>query len=98
QYAESFYFLDGALAEATMASDQQGQAIEQFLSGAGDEVEIEVSNEGGRTHDFTVELLELSTGPIEEGAVATATLTVPPGETMFACTIHGGMEGVIVGT
>jgi type IV secretion system protein VirB5 len=44
QYAESFYFLDIALAEATMASDQQDQAIEQFLSGAGDEVEIEVRN------------------------------------------------------
>jgi type IV secretion system protein VirB5 len=44
QYAESFYFLDAALAEATMASDQQEQAIEQFLSGAGDEVEIEVRN------------------------------------------------------
>jgi type IV secretion system protein VirB5 len=44
QYAESFYFLDAALAEATMASDQQDQAIEQFLSGAGDEVEIEVRN------------------------------------------------------
>jgi type IV secretion system protein VirB5 len=44
QYAESFYFLDAALAEATMASDQQGRAIEQFLSGAGDEIEIEVRN------------------------------------------------------
>ena len=38
QYAESLYFLDAALAEATMASDQQDRAIEQFLSGAGDEI------------------------------------------------------------
>jgi type IV secretion system protein VirB5 len=44
QYAESLYFLDAALAEATMASDQQTQTIEQFLSGAGDEIEIEVRN------------------------------------------------------
>ena len=44
QYAESLYFLDAALAEATMASDQQDQAIEQFLSGAGDEIDIEVRN------------------------------------------------------
>src|SRR5262245_47854632 len=44
QYAESLYFLDGNLAEATMASDQQDQAIEQFLAGAGDEIEIEVRN------------------------------------------------------
>jgi plastocyanin len=65
---------------------------------AGEKVEIEITNEGGTTHDFTVESLELSTGPIEEGAVATATLTVPEGETTFVCSIHGGMDGVIVGT
>jgi plastocyanin len=64
---------------------------------SGEEVEIEVTNEGGTTHDFTVESLELSTGPIEEGAVATATFTVPEGETTFVCSIHGGMDGVIVG-
>jgi len=44
QYSESLYFLDAVLAEATMASDSQDQAIEQFLSGAGDEIEIEVRN------------------------------------------------------
>ena len=65
---------------------------------AGDEVEIEVTNEGGTAHNFTIESLELSTGPIEESAVATATLTVPEGETTFACSIHGGMNGVIEGT
>ncbi len=65
---------------------------------AGEEVEVEITNEGGTTHDFTVESLDLSTGPIEEGAVTTATLTVREGETTFACSIHGGMDGVIVGT
>lgn len=65
---------------------------------AGEEVEIEITNEGSTTHDFTVESLELSTGPIEEGAVATATLTAPEGETTFVCSIHGGMNGVIEGT
>jgi plastocyanin len=65
---------------------------------AGEEAEIEVTNEGGTTHDFTVESLDLSTGPIEAGAVATATITVADGETAFVCSIHGGMEGVIVGT
>jgi type IV secretion system protein VirB5 len=44
QYAESLYFLDGALADATMARDQQDRALEQFLAGAGDEVAIEVRN------------------------------------------------------
>jgi plastocyanin len=65
---------------------------------AGDEVEIEITNEGGTTHDFTVESLELSTGPIEEGDVATAAFTVPEDETTFVCSIHGGMDGVIEGT
>jgi type IV secretion system protein VirB5 len=44
QYAESFYFLDAALADATMASDQQDTSIERFLGGAGDEIEIQVRN------------------------------------------------------
>lgn len=44
QYAESLYFLDSALADATMARDQQDHALEQFLAGAGDEVGIEVKN------------------------------------------------------
>jgi plastocyanin len=65
---------------------------------AGEDVEIEVTNEGGTIHDFTVDSLELSTGPIESGEVATATLTVEQGETTFHCSIHGGMEGVIVAT
>jgi plastocyanin len=65
---------------------------------AGQEVEIEVTNEGGTTHDLTVESLDLSTGPIEPGKVATATVTVERGETPFRCSMHGGMDGVIVGT
>jgi plastocyanin len=65
---------------------------------AGEEIEVEVGNEGGTTHDFTVETLDLSTGPIESGEAATATFTIPEGQTAFACTIHSGMEGVIVGT
>lgn len=44
QYAESLYFLDLSLAEATMAKDQQDQTLERFLAGAGDEVEIQVRN------------------------------------------------------
>ena len=37
-------------------------------------------------------------GPIEPGHVAIAAFTVPEGETLFRCSIHGGTEGVIVGT
>jgi plastocyanin len=65
---------------------------------ASDEVEVEITNEGGTTHDFTIEGLDLSTGPIEPGEVATATFTVPSGETTFVCTLHGGMEGSVMGS
>jgi len=44
QYAESFYFLDTSLADATMANDQRDSEIERFLGGAGDELEIQVRN------------------------------------------------------
>ena len=64
---------------------------------AGEEIEVQVTNEGGTAHDLTIEALELSTGGLEPGDVATATFTVPEGETTFRCTIHGGMEGTIVG-
>jgi nitrite reductase (NO-forming) len=87
----------GPDAVAVTASDNTFEPTRLELP-AGDEVEVEITNEGGTTHDFTVESLELSTGPIDEGAIATATLTVPEGETTFACSIHGGMDGVIVGT
>jgi type IV secretion system protein VirB5 len=44
QYAESLYFLEAGLAEATIASDQRTQSIERFLTGTADEVEIQVKN------------------------------------------------------
>jgi plastocyanin len=65
---------------------------------AGEEVQIEVRNEDDSTHDFTVEALELSTGPIPAGGVVNATFTVPDGETRFECTLHPGMDGVMVGS
>lgn len=44
QYAESLYFLEAGLAEATIASDQRTQNIERFLTGTSDEIEIQVKN------------------------------------------------------
>jgi type IV secretory pathway TrbF-like protein len=44
QYAESLFFLDAALVDATIAQDQRNQTIEGFLTSTGDEVEIEVKN------------------------------------------------------
>ena len=44
QYAESFYFMESSLAEATIAYDQRTQTIERFLTGTADEIEIQVKN------------------------------------------------------
>jgi type IV secretory pathway TrbF-like protein len=53
RFTESLYFLDAALADATIAQQQRAQTIENFLSGTADEVEIQVRNvtldgQGGR--------------------------------------------------
>jgi type IV secretion system protein VirB5 len=44
QYAESLFFLDAPLADATIAQDQRTKNIESVLAGTADEVEIQVKN------------------------------------------------------
>ena len=44
QYAESLYFLDAPLADATIAQDQRDHTIDGFLTGTSDETEIQVRN------------------------------------------------------
>ena len=44
QYAESLYFLDAPLADATIAQDQREHMIDGFLTGTADETEIQVRN------------------------------------------------------
>ena len=44
QYGESLYFLDAPLADATIAQDQRDHTIDTFLTGTGDETEIQVKN------------------------------------------------------
>jgi type IV secretion system protein VirB5 len=44
RYAESLYFLDASLADATIALNQRSQALETFLAGLGDEIEVQVRN------------------------------------------------------
>jgi type IV secretory pathway TrbF-like protein len=44
QYAESLYFMESSLAEATIAHDQRNHTIERFLTGSSDEIEIQVKN------------------------------------------------------
>jgi type IV secretory pathway TrbF-like protein len=43
-YARSLYYLDGRLAEAIIEENKKNRTIEAFLSGRGDEIEVNVSN------------------------------------------------------
>jgi type IV secretory pathway TrbF-like protein len=43
-YPQSFYFLDGRLADAAMEANKKNRVIESFLVGHGDEIEIQVRN------------------------------------------------------
>ena len=63
----------------------------------GEEVTVEITNRDGESHDFAIDALELNTGTIESGGVATATFTVPQGSVRFACSYHDDMRGSIVG-
>jgi plastocyanin len=62
---------------------------------AGEEITVEVTNNGDTAHDFAIEELDLNTGTIEPGTTKTTTFKVPAGTTKFACTYHSGMEGTI---
>ena len=44
QYAESLFFLESGLAQATIAHDEQTRSLETFLTDGSDEIEIQVRN------------------------------------------------------
>ena len=44
QYAESLYFLDGRLADATIDANKKAGTIERFLTGSGDDIDVHVKN------------------------------------------------------
>jgi plastocyanin len=61
----------------------------------GTPVTLEVRNEGEANHNFTIEALNVSTGPMEPGDVKTVTFTPPPDAPQFVCTWHPEMVGEI---
>ena len=64
---------------------------------AGSPVTVEVRNDGNKNHNFTIDSLGVSTGPMHHGEVKTVRFTAPKGTTEFICTWHKGMVGRIVG-
>jgi plastocyanin len=62
---------------------------------AGTPVTVEIRNDGAENHNFTIQSLNTSTGPMEGGDVKTVTFTPEAGTTEFVCTWHEGMVGRI---
>lgn len=62
---------------------------------AGEEIVIQIRNEGDSPHEFAIPELSLSTGTIEPGDVAHARFEVPRDGVEFECSYHGGMRGRI---
>jgi len=44
QYGQSLYFLDGRLADATMEANRKSGALERFLAGSGEEIDVRVKS------------------------------------------------------
>jgi plastocyanin len=60
---------------------------------AGEPVTVQVTNQGEADHNFVIPALDVSTGTLKPGEVATATFVMPNATTEFVCTFHGGMKG-----
>lgn len=80
--------------EITLRDDAFAPAVLELE--AGNDVTVEVRNDGSYGHNFTIESMDLSTGTVEPGQVVTATFVVPDGTTGYRCTFHPGMDGEIV--
>jgi plastocyanin len=53
----------------------------------------QVTNQGEVDHNLVIPGLDVSTGTLKPGEVATATFVMPDSATEFVCTFHGGMKG-----
>lgn len=59
------------------------------------DVTIEITNLDHSPHDFALPSLDVNTGVLEEGDVATADLALRQHTVEFVCTLHDGMKGTI---
>lgn len=78
-----------------VVADDTAFKPDHLEAAAGEEITIEVRNEDDIAHDFAIEELDLNTGTIEPGDVASATIEAGDGEMEFVCTFHPEMKGTI---
>lgn len=62
---------------------------------AGEEIIVQIRNEGDSPHEFAIPALDLSTGTIDPGDVAHARFEMPRDGVEFECRYHDGMRGRI---
>src|SRR5262245_58175377 len=79
----------GADAPKVVMSDDVFQPGAVQLT-AGVPVTIEVRNDGKNNHNFTIDSLNTSTGPMKTGDVVAVTFTPAKGTAEFHCTFHQG--------
>lgn len=58
-------------------------------------VTVEITNLDQAPHDFAIPSLDLNTGVLNEGDVATAEIVLKNHELEFVCTLHKEMKGTI---
>jgi plastocyanin len=69
---------------------------DEIRAGAGEEITVEVTNDGDSPHNFVIKELDVSSGTMESDKVVTMKFKMPDAKTEFVCTFHGGMTGELV--
>jgi plastocyanin len=62
---------------------------------AGEEITVEVQNNGQNPHSFTIDELDVDTGVLQAGETAEVTFAVPDEPVEFRCTVHPDMLGTV---
>jgi plastocyanin len=87
----------GGGASTTLSAIDNSFDPDEVSAPAGEEVTVEVTNDGENPHTFTSDEAGFDSGTIEPGDSAEVTFTMPDAETEFLCTIHGSaMSGTLV--
>ncbi|MGH2735463.1 MAG: cupredoxin domain-containing protein [Actinomycetota bacterium] len=69
----------------------------ELSAAAGEEVTVEVTNDGSNPHTFSSEDGGFDSGTVDPGSSASVSFTMPDAETEFVCNVHGAaMSGTLV--
>lgn len=80
-------------ADVTITMTDNAFAPDEAVVAPGESITLQVVNDGDAAHNLVIEDLDVSTGTVQPGAAAHATVTVPDGGVDFQCTFHPDMTG-----